>query len=127
MEIDLPEVVSEVRAAFEAYERALVANDVAALDAMFWDNPRTVRFGSTENLFGYEAIKAFRAARSPGGLARSLSDIVITAYGHDVAIVSTLFRRASLPSKVGRQMQTWMRFPEGWRVVAAHVSVIAES
>jgi hypothetical protein len=127
MEIDLPEVADEVRAAFEAYERALVANDVAALDAMFWDNPRTVRFGSTENLFGYEAIKAFRAARSPVGLARSLSDTVITAYGRDVAIVSTLFRRASLPSKVGRQMQTWMRFPEGWRVVAAHVSVIAES
>jgi ketosteroid isomerase-like protein len=127
MEIDLPEVAAEVRAAFEAYERALVANDVAALDAMFWDNPRTVRFGSTENLFGYEAIKAFRAARSPVGLARSLSDTVITAYGRDVAIVSTLFRRASLPSKVGRQMQTWMRFPEGWRVVAAHVSVIAES
>jgi hypothetical protein len=127
MEIDLPEVAAEVRAAFEAYERALVANDVAALDAMFWDNPRTVRFGSTENLFGYEAIKAFRAARSPVGLARSLSDTVITAYGRDVAIVSTLFRRASLPGKVGRQMQTWMRFPEGWRVVAAHVSVIAES
>jgi hypothetical protein len=95
MEIDLPEVADEVRAAFEAYERALVANDVAALDAMFWDNPRTVRFGSTENLFGYEAIKAFRAARSPVGLARSLSDTVITAYGRDVAIVSTLFRRAS--------------------------------
>ena len=127
MEIDLPEVVAEVRAAFEAYERALVTNDVAALDAMFWDNPRTIRFGSTETLFGYEAIKAFRAARSPVGLARSLSDTVITAYGRDVAIVSTLFRRASMPGKVGRQMQAWLRFPEGWRVVAAHVSVIAET
>jgi hypothetical protein len=127
MEIDIPEVVAEVRAAFAAYERALVVNDVAALDAMFCNNPRTIRFGSTENLFGYAAIKAFRAARSPAGLARMLSDTVITAYGRDVAIASTLFRRPSTPGKVGRQMQTWIRFPEGWRVVAAHVSVIAET
>jgi hypothetical protein len=127
MEIDIPEVVAEVRAAFAAYERALVVNDVAALDAMFWDNPRTIRFGSTENLLGYAAIKVFRAARSPAGLARMLSDTVITAYGRDVAIASTLFRRPSTPGKVGRQMQTWIRFPEGWRVVAAHVSIIAET
>src|ERR1700726_2237153 len=127
MDIDLPDVVAEVRAAFNAYEQALVANDVEALDAMFRDDPRTIRFGSTESLFGYGAIKAFRAARSPVGLARTLSDTVITACGRDVAIVSTLFRRASMPGKVGRQMQAWLRFPEGWRVVAAHVSVIAET
>jgi hypothetical protein len=126
MDIDFPDVVAEVTAAFEAYERALVANDVAALDAMFRDDPRTIRFGGTENLFGYTEIKAFRAARSPAGLARTLSHTVITTYGRDIAIASTLFHRTTMPGKVGRQMQTWVRFPEGWRVVAAHVSVIAE-
>jgi ketosteroid isomerase-like protein len=126
MDIDLPDVVAEVRAAFDAYERALVSNDVAALDAMFRDDARTVRFGGGENLFGYAQIKAFRAARSPAGLARKLSQTVIAAYGCDVAIASTLFHRDTMPGKVGRQMQTWVRFPEGWRVVAAHVSVIAE-
>jgi Protein of unknown function (DUF3225) len=126
MDIDLPDVVAEVRAAFEAYERALVSNDVAALDAMFHVDPRTIRFGGGENLFGYAQIKAFRSARSAVGLARTLSHTVITAYGRDVAIASTLFHRDTAPGKVGRQMQTWVRFPEGWRVVAAHVSVIGE-
>jgi ketosteroid isomerase-like protein len=126
MDIDLPDVVAEVRAAFDAYERALVSNDVEALDAMFRDDPRTIRFGGGENLFGYEQIKAFRAARSAVGLARIISNTVITAYGRNVAIASTLFHRTTMPGKVGRQMQTWVRFPEGWRVVAAHVSVIAE-
>jgi hypothetical protein len=125
MDIDLPDVVAEVRAAFDAYERALVSNDVEALDAMFKDDPRTIRFGGGENLFGYAQIKAFRAARSPVGLGRSISNTVITAYGRDVAIASTLFHRDSMVGKVGRQMQTWVRFPEGWRVVAAHVSVIS--
>jgi hypothetical protein len=126
MDIDRPEVVAEVRAAFERYEQALVANDVAALDAMFHDDARTIRYGGAENLYGYQAIEAFRAARSPAGLARTLSDTVITTYGHDHAVASTLFRRASTPGKVGRQMQTWVRFPQGWRVVAAHVSLIDE-
>jgi hypothetical protein len=126
MDIDLPDVVAEVRAAFEAYERALVSNDVEALDALFRDDPRTVRFGGGENLFGYAQIAAFRAARSPIGLARTISNTVITAYGRDVAVASTLFHRPTMVGKVGRQMQTWVRFPEGWRVVAAHVSVIAE-
>jgi hypothetical protein len=126
MEIDLPDVVAEVKAAFDRYERALVTNDVETLDGLFRDDPRTVRFGGTENLFGYEQIKAFRAARSPVGLARTLSNTVITTYGRDFAVASTLFHRATMPGKVGRQMQTWMRFPEGWRVVAAHVSAIDE-
>jgi hypothetical protein len=125
MDIDLPDVVAEVRAAFDAYERALVSNDVDTLDALFRDDPRTIRFGGTETLFGYAEIKAFRAARSPVGLARTISNTVITTYGRDVAVASTLFRRDSMVGKVGRQMQTWVRFPEGWRVVAAHVSVIA--
>jgi hypothetical protein len=126
MDIDLPEVVAQVRAAFERYEQALIANDVAALDAMFHDDPRTIRYGGGENLYGFLAIEAFRAARSPIGLARTLSQTVITTYGHDHAVASTLFRRASAPGKIGRQMQTWVRFEQGWRVVAAHVSLIDE-
>jgi hypothetical protein len=126
MEIDLPEVVAQVRTAFERYEQALIANDVAALDAMFHDDPRTIRYGGAENLYGFEAIEAFRAARSPVGLARTLSKTVITTYGRDHAVASTLFHRASAPGKIGRQMQTWVRFSQGWRVVAAHVSLIDE-
>jgi hypothetical protein len=126
MEIDLPEVVAEVRSAFERYERALVSNDVAMLDALFHDGPHTIRYGGGENLYGYAAIKAFRAARSAAGLARTLSKTVISSYGRDHAVASTLFHRASAPGKVGRQMQTWVRFPQGWRVVAAHVSMIDE-
>ena len=126
MEIDLPEVVAEVRQAFERYERALVSNDVAMLDALFRDDPRTIRYGGGEILYGYDEIKAFRAARSPAGLARTISRTVITTYGRDFATASTLFHRASVPGKVGRQMQTWVRCPEGWRVVAAHVSMIDE-
>ena len=127
MEIDLPEVVAEVKAAFERYEKALVSNDVATLDALFRDDPRTIRYGGAENLYGYAEIKAFRAARSPAGLARTLSKTVISTYGRDHAVASTLFHRPTTPGKIGRQMQTWVRFPEGWRVVAAHVSVIEES
>ena len=126
MEIDLPEVVAQVRTAFEHYEQALVSNDVAALDAMFHDDPRTIRYGGAENLYGFREIEAFRAARSPVELARTISKTVITTYGRDFAVASTLFRRVSTPGKVGRQMQTWVRLPEGWRVVAAHVSAIAE-
>jgi len=125
-EVDRPDVVAEVKAAFERYEQALVSNDVTALDTLFFDDGRTIRYGGTENLYGHDAIKSFRAARSPAGLARALSQTVITAYGRDHAVASTLFYRASAPGKVGRQMQTWVRFPEGWRVVAAHVSVIEE-
>jgi hypothetical protein len=124
MDIDLPEVVAEVREAFERYEKALVGNDVAVLDASFRDDPRTVRYGLAENLYGYAEIKAFRAARSPAGLSRALSRTVITTYGRDFAVAATLYDRPSGPGKTGRQMQTWVRFPEGWRVVAAHVSLI---
>jgi Protein of unknown function (DUF3225) len=124
MDIDLPEVVAEVTAAFERYEKALVANDVATLDALFRDDPRTIRYGGAENLYGYREIMAFRAARPSAGLARMLSRTVITTYGRDFAVASTLYDRPSFPGKVGRQMQTWVRFAEGWRVVAAHVSMI---
>ena len=124
MEIDLPEVVAEVKAAFDRYEKALGDNDVATLNSIFRKDPRTIRYGGAENLYGHAEIEAFRVARSPVGLARTISKTVISTYGRDHAVASTLFHRASLLRKVGRQMQTWVRFPEGWRVVAAHVSVI---
>ncbi len=124
VEIDLPDVIVEVRAAFERYETALTTNDVAALDELFRKNPRTLRYGIGENLYGYDAIAAFRAARNPAGLMREISETVITTYGRDTAVASTLFNRAAMPRKVGRQMQTWVRFAEGWRIVAAHVSII---
>ena len=127
MEIDLPEVVAEVRAEFERYEKALVSNDVDTLDATFRNDPRTIRYGGGENLYGYAEIEAFRAARSPAGLLRTLSKTVISTYGRDFAVASTLYDRPSFPGKIGRQMQTWVRFPEGWRVVAAHVSMIDEA
>jgi hypothetical protein len=125
-EIDLPDVVAEVSEAFAGYERALTTNDVAALDALFRKDSRTLRYGIGENLYGYEAVAAFRAARNPAGLMRDLARTVITTYGRDTAVASTLFYRSSAPGRVGRQMQTWMRFAEGWRIVAAHVSLIDE-
>ena len=125
MEIDLPVVVAEVRAEFDRYEVALADNDVATLNSIFRDDPRTIRYGGTENLYGYAEIAGFRAARIPPG-PRTISKTVISTYGRDHAVASTLFHRAGIPGKVGRQTQTWVRFPEGWRVVAAHVSFIEE-
>jgi hypothetical protein len=126
MEIDLPDVLAEVTAQFARYEQALVSNDVAVLDELFRKDSRTLRYGIGENLYGYDAIMAFRAARSPVGLNRKTAKTVITSYGRDTAVASTLFYRETLPGRVGRQMQTWVRFPEGWRIVAAHVSIIDE-
>ena len=126
MTIDEPAVVAEVRALFEAYEHALVTNDVAALDGFFLASATAIRYGAGENLTGIEAIRAFRAARPAADLARTLEHTRITAYGRDCAIASTLFRRASAPGRLGRQMQTWVRFPLGWRIVAAHVSIIPD-
>ena len=126
MEIDLPDVLSEVTAQFARYEKALVGNDVAVLDELFHKDARSLRYGIAENLYGYDEITAFRAARSPVGLMRKTAKTLITTYGRDTAVASTLFYRDSLPGKVGRQMQTWIRFPEGWKIVAAHVSVIDE-
>ena len=126
IEVDRPDVVAEVTAAFERYERALGENDVAVLDEIFRVDPRTIRYGGGENLYGHAEIAAFRGARSPAGLARTISRTVITTYGRDCAVASTLFHRASVPGKVGRQMQTWVRFDHGWHVVAAHVSMINE-
>jgi hypothetical protein len=126
MDVDLPEVLREVSEQFARYEKALVSNDVAVLDELFRNDARTLRYGIAENLHGYDAITAFRAARSPAGLMRKTAQAVITSYGRDTAVASTLFYRDSAPGRVGRQMQTWVRFAEGWRIVAAHVSIIDE-
>ena len=123
MKINDPKVLAEVSAAFERYEKALVTNDVTVLDELFFDDPNTIRYGVGENLYGYEEIKAFRAARSPAGLARKLERTKITTYGTDFATANTLFMREG-GTKLGRQSQTWVRTAAGWRVVSAHVSLI---
>lgn len=124
MEIDNPLVLAELKAVFEAYERAFVTNDIAALDGFFLDAPTTIRYGVADSQLGLEEIRAYRRTVSPVGLERSLSNTVITTYGRDFAVASTLFFREREAGKTGRQMQTWIRTADGWRIVAAHVSVI---
>lgn len=121
MRINDPAVLAEVEACFDAYERALVGNDVPTLDALFWDSPVTLRYGATENLVGTEAIRAFRAARPARGLAREVLERHVTAFGEDFAVACIVFRRGGEP-RLGRQTQTWVRLDGAWRVVAAHVS-----
>lgn len=121
--VNLPEIVAEVTEVFTYYERALVGNDIDALDALFWHDPKVLRFGATESLYGIEAIRAFRAGRNPVGLARELRNTVITTFGTDFATANTEFRRRNTTA-IGRQSQTWVRFAEGWRIVAAHISLI---
>ena len=123
MDINLPDVLSEVEFACRRYERALVGNDIAVLDELFWNSPQTLRYGATENLYGYDAIRAFRATRPAQGLARSVQKTVITTYGRDFATANIEFQRVG-STRTGRQSQTWMRTPEGWRVVTAHVSLL---
>ena len=123
LEINRPDVVAEVAHAFERYEAALVGNDVAALDEFFWNDGRALRYGTTENLYGYANIAAFRAARPSAGLARRVTRSVITTFGADFATTNMEFERDGVARK-GRQSQTWVRFPEGWRIVAAHVSLL---
>lgn len=123
MEINLPDVVAEVKAAFDRYEQALINNDVAVLDELFWNSPHTIRYGATENLYGYESIAQFRSSRPNVDLQRDLSNTVVTTYGRDFATVNTEFRRKS-SGKMGRQSQTWIRTPECWRVASAHVSLL---
>ncbi|MDB5406395.1 MAG: hypothetical protein JWL84_1307 [Rhodospirillales bacterium] len=122
VEVDIPEVLAEVTAVFARYEAALVGNDVAVLDELFWKSPQVLRFSPDATLYGYEAIAAFRAGRSPTGLARRLHHTIITSFGHDFATANTEFLREGQP--LGRQSQTWVRFAEGWRIVAAHISMI---
>lgn len=125
MDINRPEVLADVTAQFARYEKALTTNDVAVLDELFWDSPHTLRYGATENLYGYDAIRAFRAGRPAQGLEREVLRTVITTYGTDFATASIEFRRAG-SARTGRQSQSWVRLPQGWRVVAAHVSLLQE-
>jgi Protein of unknown function (DUF3225) len=121
MDINIPEMVAEVEKAFARYERALVTNDIAELDTLFWNSPHTLRYGATENLYGYDAIAAFRAGRSPANLARDLVKTVITTYGRDFATANAEFKRLT---GTGRQSQTWLRTDEGWRVVGGYGSLL---
>src|SRR5580700_8653579 len=123
LEINIPEVVAEVTEAFQRYERALVANDVLVLDALFWNNPNTLRFGIGENLYGYEAIAAFRNGRPPMNLTRRLMNTVISSYGRDLATANTEFQREG-STMTGRQSHVWLRTEQGWRIAAAHVSLM---
>jgi len=123
MDIDIPEVLAEVTAQFARYEKALTGNDVAVLDELFWNSPHTLRYGAGENLYGYQEIAAFRAGRPAQGLEREVLRTAITTYGRDFATANIEFRRRGSP-RTGRQSQSWVRMPEGWRVVAAHVSLL---
>ena len=121
--IERPAILAEMNAAFYRYEQALITNDIAVLDELFWHDPRTVRYGAAENLYGIDAIRAFRAARPSQGLVRQLVNTVITTFGEDMAVASTEFLREGT-DKVGRQQQTWVKMASGWKIVAAHVSVM---
>jgi len=123
LEINIPEVVAEVTEAFKRYEQALITNDVRMLDTLFWSSPLTIRYGATENLYGYIAIQEFRAKRSSSGLMRTLRNTVITTFGRDMATTNTEFTRVNT-TKIGRQSHSWVRTPDGWRLVAAHVSLM---
>ncbi len=122
-DINRPQVVAEVTAAFYRYENALVNNHIEVLDELFWHDPRTVRLGAGENLYGIDDIRAFRAARPAAGLQRTLRHTQITTFGEDYAVCSTEFTREGSDAP-GRQQQTWVRFPDGWRIVAAQVSLM---
>jgi hypothetical protein len=126
LEINIPEVLAEVTAVYARYERALVSNDVATLDELFWNDARVLRYGATENLYGYDAIKGFRSARSPLNLERTVLKTVIVTYGRDLATANIEFQRKTTVA-IGRQSQTWLRTDAGWRVVAAHVSLLPAS
>jgi hypothetical protein len=123
LQVNLPEIVAEVSAAFQRYEVALNENDVAVLDELLWEDPLTLRYGVGENLYGHAAIAAFRAGRNPGGIRRRIFKTVITTYGRDFATCNTEFQRQG-SDRIGRQSQTWIRTADGWRVVAAHVSLL---
>ena len=126
MQFNLPDVLAEVTAAFARYEKAIVTNDVAVLDELFHTSDQTVRFGIAENLWGIEEIRHFRNNRPAVNLARDVVRTNITTYGRDFATTAITYYRDSIPGKIGRQMQSWARLPEGWRIVAAHVSVIPD-
>src|SRR5918999_3240336 len=123
MEINNPKVLAEVSAAFQRYQDAIISNDVAVLNELFWDNALTLRYGTAENLYGHEAIATFRTTRTAAQHAREETKTVVTSYGRDCATTNIEFTRSG---RNGRQSQTWVRMPEGWRIVSAHVSYMDE-
>ena len=122
-DINIPTVLAEVAAVFARYEDALVHNKVDVLDELFWASPHTLRYGAGENLYGSEEIEAFRASRPSQGLQRTVTRTAITTFGEDFATANIEFVRDG-STRIGRQSQAWVRTPEGWRVVAAHVSLM---
>ncbi|MDR7095617.1 oxalurate catabolism protein HpxZ [Hydrogenophaga laconesensis] len=122
-DINRPDVLAEVNAVFDAYEQALVTNDVVVLDELFWRSPLTLRYGAGENLYGFDAIQAFRQGRPAANLMRTVTARQVTTFGSDMAVANIEFRREG-SERIGRQSQTWVRMPEGWRVVSAHVSLM---
>jgi hypothetical protein len=126
MEINLPDVLAEVAAQFARYERALTSNDISVLDELFWNSPHTLRYGVGENLYGYDEIATYRAGRPSAGLQREVLRTVLTTFGRDFATANIEFRRIGT-QPIGRQSQSWVRTPEGWRVVAAHVSLLPDT
>lgn len=127
IEINQPEVVQELTALYMKYEEALCSNNIAVLDELFWDAAEVVRFGLNENLYGSEEIQAFRANRPNFELTREISNLKVTVFGHDSAAVTLEFRRIiNGIERRGRQSQMWIRFPQGWQIVSAHVSLLNE-
>ncbi len=124
-EINLPDVVSELRDLYPRYEQALVSNDVDTLVAMFWASPHVMRFGATENLYGRDELETFRKSRPAANLARTVKRLEIVTFGHDFGSITLEFERDTPNGKIqGRQSQVWVRFPGGWRIVSAHVSLL---
>ena len=121
MDIDIPEIVAEVAQAFRRYEQALSTNDLDTIDTLFWDSPLTLRYGPNGTLLSHGAISDFRRARDIKGVERTLKNTHITTFGHDLAVANTESDRPNSDA-TGRQSQTWVRMPEGWRIVSAHVS-----
>jgi len=123
--VNLPEVLAELRELYPRYEQALVYNDVETLVAMFWASPEVMRFGVTENLYGHDELEAFRKSRLATNLARTVKRLEIVSFGHDFASITLEFERDTAKGKLlGRQSQVWVRFPQGWRIVSAHVSLL---
>lgn len=121
--INDPEVLAELESVFNEYEKAFVANDIATLDRLFWNSPHTLRYGAAENLYGYEEIKAFRSERPANNLARVIIRKSLVTIGNDFGVANMEFSRATT-NRIGRQSQTWVRFPDGWKVISAHVSLM---
>ena len=125
-EINLPEVIAELETLYPKYEQALITNDVETLLAMFWDGEQVMRFGTTENLHGRAEIESFRKSRPAANLARTINRLDIVSFGRDFASITLEFTRTTPTATIhGRQSQTWVRFPQGWKIASAHVSLLA--